>query len=107
MENFENKKDNRIVDVPAYPKSIILESLVLFFGANFMFHQNVFRRVGSRPQFAVFMLVNAFTSHQIIECCNYVYLQREACLFNNSSELKHRVKMNELVRLRMLNQRIF
>ena len=54
--------DSRLVDVSPYPRMVYAETLVFFFGANFMFHQNVFRRVGNKPQFAAFMLVNAFTS---------------------------------------------
>jgi len=53
---------SRLTATTPYPKMVYFESLVIFFGANFLFHQNVFRKVGSRPQFALFMFVNAFTS---------------------------------------------
>jgi hypothetical protein len=73
-----------------YPKSVYIQSLAIFFGANYLFHQNVFRRSGSRPQFAAFMLVNVFTSLQIAEACNWGYARRTATIFDNTKEIEHR-----------------
>ena len=39
---------SRVVDTPQYPHIVYLETIMVFFGANFMFHQNVFRRSGNR-----------------------------------------------------------
>ena len=64
MEKTEQSDNGgRLTIAPEYPKTVYFESLVMFFGANFLFHQNVFRRMGSRPQFAAFMFVNAFASY--------------------------------------------
>ena len=54
--------DSRVVAITEYPKMVYAEALVFFFGANFLFHQNVFRRSNDKFHFAGFMLVNAFTS---------------------------------------------
>ena len=61
MDSVEGE-EGRLRIAPVYPKMVYLESMMVFFGANFLFHQNVFRRVGSRLQFAAFMGINAFTS---------------------------------------------
>jgi hypothetical protein len=90
-----------------YPKLCYVQSLGVFFGANYLFHQQVFRRVGSRPQFAAFMLVNAFTSMQVSECFNYSYAKRTATIYDNTKEIEHRSVINHLVRTKMLNQRLF
>ena len=62
--------ESRVVACPKYPPIIYLESALIFFGANFLFHQNVFRRSGNRAQFAAFMAVNAFTAYNIAESMN-------------------------------------
>ena len=41
--------ESRLVPLTEYPVMAYAEALVFFFGANFIFHQNVFRRVNSRP----------------------------------------------------------
>ena len=101
------KAPSRLNIAAPYPKAVYLESLMVFFGANFLFHQNVFRRVGSRPQFAAFMVVNAFTSLQVAEISNMTYLRRCATIYNNTKEMEHRAEVNAVVRTRMLNQRLF
>ncbi len=53
---------HRVVENPVYPKIVFLETLGIFFGANFIYHQNVFRRTNNRLQFASFLVINAFTS---------------------------------------------
>ena len=35
--------ESRLVYKTEYPKIVYLEGLLFFFGANFLFHQNVFR----------------------------------------------------------------
>ena len=107
MEKTESDNGGRLTIAPEHPKSVYFEAAVLFFGANFLFHQNVFRRVGSRQQFAAFMLVNAFASYQIAECSNITYLRRQAILLNNTREIEHRSKVNELIRSKLINARIF
>ena len=62
--------ESRIEAGPRYPPMVYLESAMIFFGANFLFHQNVFRRSGNRAHFAAFMFVNAFTSYNIAEALN-------------------------------------
>ena len=37
------EQETRLVYKTEYPKIVYLEGLLFFFGANFLFHQNVFR----------------------------------------------------------------
>ena len=62
--------ESRMSPSTGYPPMVYLETALIFFGANFLFHQNVFRRSGNRMHFAAFMAVNAFTSFNIAEACN-------------------------------------
>ena len=62
--------ESRLVELKPYPMAAYIESLAIFFGANFLYHQNVFRRTNSRAHFAAFMAVNAFTSFQLAEATN-------------------------------------
>ena len=94
-------KEPRLVVSPKYPHLVYLESAMIFFGANFLFHQNVFRRSGNRAQFAAFLFVNAFTSFTISECMSSEACQYHASAFNNMMELEHRAKMTEQLRLNM------
>ena len=91
----------RLSDNVNYPRMVYAESIVFFFGANFLFHQNVFRRTNSRPHFAVFMLVNAFTSFQLAEATNTGALKYYAAGLNNAVELHHRAQMNEALRKKL------
>jgi hypothetical protein len=86
-----------------YPKMCYVVSLGVFFGANYGFYNQCFRRYGNRMQFTAFMLVNAFTSMQIAEAFNYSYAKRTATIYDNTRELDHRSTVNHLVRTRMLN----
>ena len=99
--------DQRLNIANPYPKLCYVQSLGVFFGANYLFHQHVFRRTGNRSQFAVFMLVNAFTAIQVGEAFNYSYAKRTATIYDNTRELDHRSTVNHLVRTKMLNQRMF
>ena len=76
--------ESRLVAGPVYPSMVYLETALIFFGANFLFHQNVFRRSGNRMHFAAFMAVNAFTSFQIAEACNSTATRYHACAFSNT-----------------------
>ena len=40
----DNESTSRLVQASEYPKIVYLESLLIFFGANFLYHQNVFRQ---------------------------------------------------------------
>lgn len=42
------EENSRIVRGIEYPKIVYLESLLFFFGANFLFHQHVFRASQNR-----------------------------------------------------------
>ena len=93
--------ESRIEVTPKYPPIVYLESALIFFGANFLFHQNVFRRSGNRAHFAAFMMVNAFTSYNISEGLNEQAARYHASAFNNTLELEHRNNMQEKLRMKM------
>ncbi len=97
--------ESRIEVTPKYPPIVYLESLMLFFGANFLFHQNVFRRSGNRAHFIAFMVVNGFTSYNICEALSRDAARYHASAFNNTLELEHRADMQEKLRLRMFRPR--
>jgi hypothetical protein len=78
--------DSRLVHNIEYPRMVYLESLLFFFGANFLYHQNVFRHNQARPQFAAFLLVNLFTSFQLAEASNLQATHYYAALYNNIHE---------------------
>lgn len=63
-------KDTRIIRDIDYPKAVYLETLLLFLGANFIYHQQVFRRNNNKLQFLGFILVNTFTSYNLAEATN-------------------------------------
>ena len=94
-------KESRIVACPPYPPIVYLESMLIFFGANFLFHRNVFRRSGNRAQFAAFMAVNAFTSFNIAEAMSPQAAAYHASAFNNTIELEHRANVYEKLRLKL------
>ena len=94
-------KTNRLVRVTDSSSILYLETLVYFFGANFVFHHSVFRSVGSRPQFAAFMLVNAFTSFQLAQVTNFHEMARMAAMLNNTVEMNHRADLNNALRTKM------
>ena len=97
----DTNADSRLQRSPEFPTTVYLESLVIFFGANFLFHQQVFRKAGSRPQFAMFMLVNAFTSFQIADAANLASLHRYATIYNNTREIDHRAALNQKLRQKL------
>jgi len=85
---------SRIVHGAEYPKIVYLEGLLFFFGANFLYHQNVFRANQNRLQFAAFLLVNAFTSYNLAEATNVGASRYYAALYNNTQEYQHRALIN-------------
>jgi hypothetical protein len=78
--------DSRLVRTSEYPKIVYLESLLFFFGANFLYHQHVFRANQGRFQFGAFLLVNLFTSYQLAEATNLSATRYYAAIYNNTLE---------------------
>lgn len=83
---MDPNSDSRLVRGLVYPKIAYLECLTLFFGANFIYHQNVYRQNWNRPQFAAFLLVNLFTSYQVTEATNMEVARYYAAIYNNTLE---------------------
>lgn len=86
--------DSRLVRHTVFPKIVYLEALTLFLGANFLFHQHVYRASQNKPHFLAFMLVNAFTSLQLAEATNPAVASYNAAIFNNTLERQHRAILN-------------
>ncbi len=78
---------------------------MIFFGANFLFHQNVFRANQNRLQFGGFLLANLFTSYQIAEATNVGATRYYAALYNNTIEFQHRAQLNQKLRLKLFGAR--
>ena len=97
-------QESRIVSGTEYPKIVYLEGLLFFFGANFLFHQNVFRANQNRIQFLGFLFVNAFTSYQLAEATNVGATRHYAALYNNSLEYQHRAALNAKLRLKLFGR---
>ena len=95
---------NRLVAAPVYPKMIYFEALFLFMGGNFIYHQRVFRQNNSRLLFSVFMLVNAFTSFEVVEATSPFALRHFAAGLNNTREIEHRQKLTETYRRAVLGR---
>ena len=83
---MDPNSDTRLVRGVIYPKMVYLEGLILYFGANFIYHQNVFRQNLNKPQFAAFLLVNLFTSYHLTEAVNFDCARYYAAIFNNTKE---------------------
>ena len=98
---------SRMIEGTDYPRSIYAQMLVVFFGANLMYHKNIFRMNGNRPQFFMFMLANAFTSYQLAELTSLSVIDRDAAAFNNTLEIQHRAALNERLRLNMMRNKMF
>ena len=90
--------ESRLELSPGYPPIVYLETAMIFFGANFLFHQNVFRRSANRAHFAGFMLVNLCTSFHIAESFNLQAARYYAAAYNNTVEVVHRADMHEKLR---------
>lgn len=101
---MDPNSESRMVRNVRYPKLAYLECLTLFFGSNFLYHQNVYRQNWNRPQFALFLLVNLFTSYQITEATNIEVSRYYAALYNNTLEFDHRAQITQKLRLRLFNQ---
>ncbi len=84
---MDPNSDSRLVKGLVYPKIVYLETLIFYFGANFVYHQQIFRHNHNKLQFAGFLLVNLFTTFQICEAGNTGSLYYHAGLYNNTLEL--------------------
>ena len=87
-------QESRLVEVPEMPKSVYLETLGVFLLGNFIFHRMVFRIKPNNPQFAAFIVVNAFTSFMLSQGLNNGVTARNAAIVNNVKEHEHQLKMN-------------
>jgi hypothetical protein len=96
----------RMEEAPVYPKAVYLETLFLWMGGNFIYHQRVFRQNQMRVGFTLFMLVNLWTSQQVAEAFNPYVHQHIAAALNNLDETEHRKKMTETYRRSVLTPRI-
>lgn len=99
------EQESRLVSNTEYPKIVYLEGLLFFFGANFLFHQNVFRATQNRLQFLGFLAVNAFTSYQLAEALNVGVVRHYAAAYNNTIEMRHRAELNAKLRLRLFGRK--
>ena len=81
---------SRLRNAGAFPKVVYMQALLIFFGANIMFHNRVFRFENNRAQFLVFMAVNAATSFSIADAGCYASIHRRSTLLNNTYEVTHR-----------------
>ena len=88
-----------------FPKVVYLETLAIFFAANFMFHQNVFRKSSSRFQYAAFSAVNLFTSFQLADSMNKASMRRYAVIYNNTKEMQHRNELTFRLRQSLFQQK--
>ena len=98
-------EDSRLVHGAEYPNIVYLEGLLFFFGANFLYHQNVFRANKNKLQFGAFLFVNLFTSYQLAEATNVGVTGYYAALYNNTMESQHRAMVNQRLRLKLFGQR--
>jgi len=101
-----DQTDSRLRHTYPFPKVVYLEALTIFFGAQFMFHQNVFRKSGMRAQFAAFTLVNLLTSFNLADCCNKASMRRYATIYNNTKELEHRNNVTTKLRLSLFQPKV-
>lgn len=96
--------ESRMVQIQTYPNFAYVEMLTLYLGTNFAFYQQFFRRNGDRKQFAAFMLVNVFTTCQLVEVTNPKVMRHYAGFLNNYQETQHRLKMTENLRQNLLKK---
>ena len=97
--------ESRIVELPNYPNFAFIETLALYLGTNAAFYNQFFRRNGDRRQFAAFLIVNAFTSFQLVEITNPKVLRHYAGFMNNVAEMEHRRQMTESLRKNLTKKR--
>ena len=93
--------ESRLTMTGPYQKPVYLETLAVFLGANFVYHQQHFRRTRSAPAFFLFMCVNAFTSFQLCEATNNKVIHWYAIAYNNTKEMQHRNELNRQFRLQL------
>jgi len=63
--------------------------LFYYLGTNFGYYHYFFRRNGSRPQFAAFMLVNILVSHELSEITSPGVMYHYSARLNNDLEEDH------------------
>ena len=61
--NSDSRIDNNDYNGNDYLVPVV--TAVSFFGANYIYHKNVFRANQNKLQFTAFLLVNLFTSTQV------------------------------------------
>ena len=89
---------SRFADGVAYPQTAYAEMAIVWFGANFLYHRNVFRRDLSKMGFGAFLLINAFTSFHVVESFNPAVIRYYAAAYNNTLEYQHRAIKNQVLR---------
>ena len=89
---------SRIAENISYPKTAYLEMALVFFGANFVYHRNIFRRNLSKFGFVTFMLINAFTSWNIVEAFNPSVIRYYTAAFNNTFEMQHKAAKSQYLK---------
>jgi hypothetical protein len=80
---MDPNSEARLAPPKNYPKIVYLETMIFFFGANFLFHHHVFRTSQNRLQFGAFLFVNLFTSYQLAEGSNLGCASYHSSIFNN------------------------
>ena len=80
---------SRYHDSISYPKLAYAEMAVMFFGANFVYHRNVFRRNQLKLPFFGFLLINGFTAWSLTEATNPAVAKYYAAAYNNQMESEH------------------
>lgn len=101
---MDPNNSSRLVKSLTYPKIVYLEGLIMYFGANYIYHQSIFRYNQNKLQFAGFLLVNLFTSLQLAEATNVGVAKYYAAIYNNTKEFQHRSAMNQRLRERLFRQ---
>ena len=92
---------SRFADGVAYPQTAYAEMAIVFFGANFLYHRNVFRRDLSKMGFGAFLAINAFTSYMAVEALNPAVARYYAAAYNNTLEYQHRAIKSQYLRKKL------
>ena len=94
----------RFHDGVSYPTLAYLEMTALFFGGNFVYHKNIFRRNNNKFAFGGFLLINVFTSYAITEATNPNVARYYAAAYNNTLELEHKKTLNAILRKKIFGK---
>ena len=92
---------SRLADSAGYPTTAYAEMAIVFFGANFLYHRNVFRRDLSKLGFGAFLLINAYTSYNLVEALNPSVIRYYAAAYNNTIEYQHRSVKGHFLRTKV------